>query len=218
MDCIEIMKTLTDKSIDLAIADPPYFEGPNTRGFYGPKGGGLGGRKDYGTINQWKVPDKKYFDELIRVSKNQIVWGCNYFDYNFGPGRIIWDKCNGESSFSDCEIAYRSIHDSVRMFKFMWSGMMQGKSISEGDVMQGNKKLNQNRIHPTEKPIALYKWMLMKYANEGDKILDTHGGSLSIGIACHDMGFDLLASELDEQMFLKSKERLEIHQSQLTLF
>ena len=118
------------------------------------------------------------------MCRHYIVWGCNYFDYQFATGRIVWDKCNGNSSFSDCEIAATNLFSSVRMFRYMWSGMMQGKSITEGDTMQGNKSLNEKRIHPTQKPVALYDWIFKNYAEPGQKILDTHLGSGSSRIAC----------------------------------
>ena len=115
----------------------------------------MGVQRLYGTLDVWKVPEEEYFRELIRVSKHQIVWGCNYFSWSFPPGRIVWDKCNGNSCFSDCEIAFCSLHNSTRLFRYMWNGMFQGKSIAEGWVQQGNKKLklsiqpyrNLNGIH-----------------------------------------------------------------------
>lgn len=217
VDCMELLKELDDKSIDLAIVDPPYFDGPNKRKFYGRKISPIGVKRNYDVIEKWEVPDRKYFDELMRVSKNQIVWGCNYFDYEFGSGRIIWDKCNGDNDFSDCEIAYCSIHDSTRLIRYMWAGMFQGKSILEGHIQQGNKKLNEKRIHPTQKPVLLYKWILDKYAKEGFRILDTHTGSGSILIACYDMNFDIVASELDKEMFERSKKRLELHTNQIRM-
>ena len=155
------------------------------------------------------MPGKEYFDELLRVSKNQIIWGVNYFDYSFGSGRIVWDKVNGQSSFSDCELAYCSLHDSTRLFRYMWNGMMQGKSISEGHIQQGNKKLNEIRIHPTQKPINLYRWLVQKYARKGDKILDTHVGSASSLIAFEEAGFEYVGFEKDPIMFEKAKNRLE---------
>lgn len=156
--------------------------------------------------------------ELQRVSKNQIIWGCNYFCYPFGPGRIVWDKVNGKSSFLDCEIAYCSLIDTVRLFAFMWNGMCQGKSISEGRIQQGNKMLNERRIHPTQKPVALYKWLLSNYAEPGDKILDTHLGSGSICIACDDLGFEMTGIELDKDYYEGTKRRLQWHQAQHKLF
>lgn len=133
-DCMQLMTRYPDKHFDLAIVDPPYFSGPEKRQYYGRKISSIGVKRVYEQTTQWAIPDKDYFDELFRVSKNQIVWGVNYYDYPFGSGRIIWDKVNGQSSFSDCEIAYCSLHDSARLFRYMWNGMMQGKSIAEGHV------------------------------------------------------------------------------------
>lgn len=217
MDCMELMSEFPDKYFDLAIVDPPYFSGPERREYYGKRISTTGiQRKNYHRSSKWIVPDKSYFDELFRVSKNQIIWGCNYYDYRFaGSGRIVWDKCNGTSTFSDCEIAYCSIHDSVRLFRYMWNGMMQGKSITEGHIMQGNKKLNELRIHPTQKPIALYEWLLTRYAKEGDKILDTHVGSASSLIACHNLGFDFIGSEIDTYYYNEATKRMEEHFAQL---
>jgi site-specific DNA-methyltransferase (adenine-specific) len=188
MDCMDGMKEFPDKYFDLAVVDPPYFSGPEKRGFYGRKVSPIGVQRSYRISEQWEVPRKEYFDELFRVSKEQIIWGCNYFNYNFPPGRIVWDKCNGKTDFSDCEIAVCSIYDSVRLFRYMWNGMMQGKSIEEGYIQQGNKKLNEKRIHPTQKPVALYRWIFEKYTERGMKILDTHVGSASSLIAAHDAG------------------------------
>lgn len=217
IDCMEGMKELPDNYIDLAICDPPYFSGPERRGFYGRKVSPIGVTRHYKKTDNWKVPKKEYFDELMRVSKNQIIWGVNYYDYQFGSGRIVWDKCNGESGFSDCEIAYCSMQDSVRLFRYMWNGMMQGKSISEGTVQQGNKDLNEKRIHPAQKPIALYKWLLMKYAKPGDLILDTHVGSASSLIACYDMGFDYIGFEIDPHYYRLAKERMDEFTSQVRM-
>lgn len=184
LDCMEGMKLFPDKYFDLAIVDPPYFSGPERRGFYGRKVSPIGVSRLYEQMKHWDVPGNDYFQELFRVSKNQIIWGCNYFDYPFGAGRIVWDKCNGASDFSDCEIAYCSLHDSVRLFRYMWNGMFQGKSMTEGWIQQGNKSKNERRIHPTQKPVVLYEWILQKYAKPGFKILDTHVGSASSLIAC----------------------------------
>lgn len=217
MDCIEGMAQFPDKYFELAIVDPPYFVGPNKRRYYGCEVNKLNiKRVDYPVIEVWDVPEKEYFDELCRVSMHQIIWGCNYFDYRFPAGRIIWDKVNGTSSFSDCEIASCSQHDSVRLFRYMWNGMMQGKSVGKGHVMQGNKKLNEKRIHPTQKPIALYKWLLKNYAHYGDKILDTHVGSASSLVACHEYGHDFIGFEIDEYYYNAANERLEAHRAQLS--
>lgn len=219
IDCMLAIKKIPDKYFDLAIVDPPYFKGPNKRGFYGRRVNKLNiKRHQYTTIEDWSIPDEEYFKELLRVSKNQIVWGCNYFDYYLGPGRIIWDKVNGKSSYSDCEIAYCSMHESTRLFRYMWNGMNQGKSISEGWIMQGNKKLNEKRIHPTQKPVLLYKWLLKEYAKEGYKILDTHVGSASSLIACHDLGYEYLGFEKDKEIFNLASNRLEEHEAQINMF
>ena len=148
VDCMKYMRRFEDGFFDLAIVDPPYFSGPERRGHYGNAVSPIGVKSvDYLITPEWSVPDKKYFKELLRVSKHYIVWGCNYYDFHFAPGRIVWDKCNGESSFSDCEIAATDLIDSVRLFPYMWNGMMQGKSMSEGRIMQGNKKLNEETAH-----------------------------------------------------------------------
>lgn len=215
MDCMEGMKNFPDGYFDLAVVDPPYFSGPERRGFYGRKVNPIGVQRHYAQIDKWSVPDRTYFDELFRVSKNQIIWGCNYFDHPFGPGRIVWDKCNGGSSFSDCEIAYCSMHDSVRLFRYMWNGMMQGKSVTEGHVMQGNKKLNEKRIHPTQKPVNLYRWIIWKYDVPKEwKILDTHTGSL---IAFHEAGLNFVAFEKDKYMYDLSAERYRTETAQMNL-
>lgn len=212
------MKKYPDNFFDLAIVDPPYFSGPEKRRYYGRKVSPIGVKRLYGETSKWEVPDNEYFDELFRISKHQIIWGVNYFDYNFGAGRIVWDKVNGESSFSDCEIAYCSFHDSVRLFRYMWNGMMQGKSISEGHIQQGNKRLNEKRIHPTQKPVNLYRWLVQKYAKEGYKILDTHVGSASSLIAFEEAGLEYVGFEKDEQIFKSALARLEGYKSQLKLF
>lgn len=201
-DCMELMGKYPDKFFDLAVVDPPYFSGPERRRFYGNEKSKINVRRvDYPVTKNWEVPSAAYFSELERVSKNYIIWGCNYFDYHFAPGRIVWDKCNGKSSFSDCEIAATNIHDSVRLFRYMWNGMLQGKSITHGYIMQGNKPMNEKRIHPTQKPVALYAWIFAKYAKPGYKILDTHLGSGSSRIAAYDAGLDFIGSEIEKNSF-----------------
>ncbi len=224
-DCMELMADTSDGYYDLAIVDPNYGrqeDGGINRSGWAIQKNGEKLRVNGGNYKKkfWdkKPADSKYFEELIKVSKHQIVWGVNYYSYNFGKGRIIWDKCNYGSDQSDCEIAYNSKLDRVDIFKYMWRGMMQGKSIKEGHIQQGNKKLNEKRIHPTQKPVALYKWILQNYAKKGDKILDTHGGSGSICIACYDMGFDLDWCEIDKDYYDAAVKRYKQHISQLTLF
>lgn len=217
MDCMEGMKQFPDKYFDLAIVDPPYFSGPERRGYYGHRVSPIGVNRTYEKLEHWEVPGVYYFEELFRVSKHQIIWGCNYYTYPFGPGRIVWDKCNS-GNFSDCEIAYCSLHDSVHLFRYMWNGMMQGKSISEGWIQQGNKRLNEKRIHPTQKPVALYEWLLQKYAKPGNVILDTHVGGGSSLIAFHRNHYDFVGFEIDERMYQKSRERLAAEQAQITMY
>lgn len=217
MDCMDGMKEFPDKYFDIAVVDPPYFSGPEKRGFYGRRISPIGVQRVYQKSAEWTIPDKAYFDELFRVSKNQIVWGCNYFDYHFPPGRIVWDKCNGNTDFSDCEIAFCSFHDSVRLFRYMWNGMFQGKSIEEGDIQQGNKKKNEKRIHPTQKPVMLYRWLFGRYTERGMKLLDTHVGSASSLIAAHDAGLQCVGFELDKHYYELSKKRLEEHTAQMSL-
>nr|DAD75886.1 MAG TPA: adenine specific DNA methyltransferase [Siphoviridae sp. ctLAw30] len=210
MNCMDGMKEFPDKYFELAIVDPPYFSGPERRNYYGRRKSPIGVQRIYQKMNNWEVPSQEYFEELFRVSQNQIVWGCNYFTYNFPSGRIVWDKCNGKSSFSDCEIAYCSFHDSVRLVRYMWNGMFQGKSIEEGWIQQGNKKLNEKRIHPTQKPVNLYRWILQKYAIPSEwKILDTHVGSGSSLIAFTENKNRFVGFEVDESMYNASKRRME---------
>ncbi len=218
MDCMIGMKEFTDKYFDLAIVDPPYFSGPERKEFYGKENSHIGTKRHYKPLREWEIPGKEYFDELMRVSKQQIIWGCNYFNYPFGPGRIIWDKCNEKSSYSDCEIAYCSLHKSARLFRYMWNGMMQGKSINEGYIQQGNKKLNEKRIHQTQKPVNLYRWTIREYIHPSWKILDTHTGSASSLIAYHEAGIQFVAFEKDKYMYDLSMDRYKAETAQMNLF
>lgn len=210
MDCMEYLKTCKDNEFDLAIVDPPYFDGPNKSNFYRngekSKTGAPAGK--YSTIEEWSVPNSDYFNELRRVSKHQIIWGCNYYAKEIDSvGRIVWDKKNGESTFSDGEIASCSLIDSVRFFRYRWNGMLQE-----------NMKNKEHRIHPTQKPVALYEWILSTYAKPEMKILDTHLGSGSSAIAAHYFGCDFVGIELDEDYFKAAKERIEQQTSQISLF
>ena len=207
IDCMEYMAGLPDKAFDLAIVDPPYFDGPQKKGYYkGTKQ--ICDVGDYKDLKEtWNIPDQKYIDELIRVSKNQIIWGINYFQTNLFGGAIVWVKGEQGSPFSMADIAYQSFYNRIDLFKYIWSGFWQEAG-----------KERESRIHPTQKPVALYKWLLTNYAKQGDKILDTHLGSGSIAIACHDYGFDLVGCELDKDYFEAAKKRLENHQKQQKLF
>jgi site-specific DNA-methyltransferase (adenine-specific) len=209
MDCLDFMAKLPDKAYELAITDPPYFDGPNKLGYYGAvKSKTKVKRQSYNIIGRWDVPCEDYFKELKRVSKHQIIWGINYYAINnLGTGRVVWDKKNDASTFSDGEIAYCSLIDTVKFFRFMWNGMLQEN--------MGNKEI---KIHPTQKPTALYRWLLQNYAKPGDKIFDSHAGSFSSAIACYDLGFDYVGCELDADYFTAAKARYEKHISQGTLF
>lgn len=126
MDCMKGMAQFPDGFFDLAVVDPPYFSGPERRGYYGSKVSKIGVYRDYPVSPVWEIPGRAYFDELRRVAKHYIVWGCNYFSYEFAPGRIVWDKCKKGTSFSDCELAATDLFNTVRLFRFMWNGMLQG--------------------------------------------------------------------------------------------
>lgn len=196
------MARFPDKYFDLAVVDPPYFSGPERRSYYGSKVSTQKVRRGkYPVVEKWEVPGADYFHELERVAKRYIVWGCNYFDYRFAPGRIVWDKCNGSSSFSDCEIAATNIHDSVRLYRYMWNGMMQGKSVDEGHIMRANKATNDVRTHPTQKPIDLYRWIFRTYAKEGQRILDTHVGSGTSRRAAWDYRLEFIGFEIDKTYY-----------------
>ena len=207
-DCMEAMASMEDNEFDLAIVDPPY--GINMDG--GKMGGDVLAKNTNYTKKKWdsSPPPQKYFDELQRVSKKQIIWGANHFISRIPIDSscwIVWNKENGENNFADCELAWTSFKTAVRMFTFRWQGMLQG-----------NMKNKEHRIHPTQKPVALYTWLLNKYAQKGWKILDTHLGSGSSAIAAHDMGYEFHGYELDEEYFQAASKRLKEHQKQLQLF
>ena len=212
MDCMVAMAEMEDNAFDLAIVDPPYgIDAGNLFGGEQRKSGNGVALKSHFTKKSWDkcAPDGRYFDELFRVSKNQIVWGANYYPQFLTPsmGWIIWDKDNGTTKFSDAELAFSSFDRALRTCKFTWNGMLQG-----------DMKNKEKRIHPTQKPVALYQWLLKNYAKQGDKILDTHFGSGSIALACHDMGFDLECYEIDEEYYNGAVKRLKKHQQQMRMF
>ena len=199
-----VMARYPDNHFDLACVDPPYFKEAANGGYYG-QGTSLSGviRKNYKHFAFWAIPDHLYFNELLRVSKNQIIWGCNYYA-KFIPsaGRIVWDKKNDTSSFSNAELASQSFSKGVFTFRHRWNGM-----ITDGKPV--------NRIHPTQKPVELYEWILKKYAKEGDRILDTHLGSGSSAIAAHYAGFDFVGMELDEDYYKAACKRFDAETAQL---
>jgi len=204
-DCMDYMATLPDKALELAIVDPPYGIGED--------GGKIRARKKdnwYMTTRQnvsargfkkWdrERPTAEYFKELFRVSQNQIIWGANYYPQHLRPsmGWIFWDKKLG-GDFSDGELAYTSFERALKIYT------------------QHNN--HHGKIHPTAKPVALYKWLLSRYAKPGDRILDTHGGSGSICIACHDLGYDLTWMELDPDYYAAAVKRYQTHAAQGQLF
>lgn len=206
---MEGMAQIPDKYFELAIVDPPYFKGVVNEGFYGAKVSKSGVSRLRSMSTHWdcNIPGEDYYKELVRVSKEQIIWGINYYDFKAPPGRIVWDKENDSSTFSNCEIASNSLITSVKIYRYMWNGMLQK-----------DMKNKEKRFHPTQKPVALYKWLLKNYAKPGDKILDTHVGSASSLIACHDLGFEYLGFELDEDYFKMATERLERHKAQINMF
>ena len=208
VDCLPFMKQCEDKQFDLAIVDPPYGIGMDKTHFKTKSSNAKPteyGKKDWDNA----IPSKEYFNELLRVSKNQIVWGGNYFVENLTNSScwVVWDKDNGDSIHADCELAWTSYNTGVRKVKYLWHGMRQQ-----------NMKNKEKRIHPTQKPKALYEWLLMNYAKTGNKIIDTHLGSGSIALACYDLKFDLVGIEIDSEYFQKASKRLEQHKKQLTLF
>ena len=210
IDCMEYLATLQENAFELAIVDPPY-------------GIKMHGGKSYGCPSRptlykklkppkhesksWdnNRPDLAYFTELERVTKNRVIWGGNYFSDFLPPsmGWVYWGKFENGSDFSDGELAYTSFDRALRSFRVHpFSGTNGGK----------------NRIHPTQKPVKLYEWLLHNYAKEGDRILDTHLGSGSSAIACHNGGFDFVGCELDTDYFNAAKKRLQQHQSQIRIF
>ena len=218
-DCMEVMDRFSDKYFDLAVCDPPYFSGPERRGYYGRSVSRTSvARRDYPKTEKWEVPGPEYFRELERVAKRYIIFGCNYFPYIFAPGRIVWDKCNGSSTFSDCEIAATNCHDSVRLFRYLWNGMMQGKSIDQGEIQRGDKRTNERRFHPTQKPIDLYRWIFREYAQPGFKILDTHLGSGRSRMAAYEAGLDFVGCEIEKIYYDLQEEDFAAFTAQERLF
>jgi site-specific DNA-methyltransferase (adenine-specific) len=209
MDCMELMAQYPDKYFDLAVVDPPYGIGAasdkrgNTQ--YG-KAAAVS--KSYGK-KEWdkEPPNNEYFNQLLRISKNQIIWGANHFLKWNSSCWLVWDKDNGDNGYADCELAWTSFDSAVRKFKWKWQGMLQQ-----------NMKNKEHRIHPTQKPVALYDWIYKNYAKEGDKILDTHLGSGFSRIAANKAGLDFIGCELDKDYFEAQEKRYKDFVSQLRMF
>ena len=210
-DCMEYMKDIPDKYYDLAIVDPPYGIGApkmsatpcqrkNGCNRLNQSSGKLKNRVLNTSNCGWDdaIPTQEYFNELFRVSKNQIIWGGNYFPLPPSRCIICWDKMQPWENFSQVELAWTSFDSPAQLYRF--------------DNRTGGK------IHPTQKPVKLYEWLLKHYAKPTDKILDTHFGSCSIGIACHNFGCSLDACELDEEYFDNAFKRVRTHVRQLDLF
>jgi len=208
-DCMTGMKRYPDKHFDLAIVDVPYGIGED--GLKNHSRSKQAKSKEYTPKNWDKEPPKKeYFDELIRVSKHQIVWGANHFISRLPYDSscwIVWDKLNGENDFADCELAWTSFKGAARIFKWRWQGMLQG-----------DMKNKEHRIHPTQKPVALYDWLLHNYAKPNDKILDTHVGSGSSRIAAYKFDFDFTGFEIDKEYYDKQEKRFNDFKAQLRMF
>jgi len=207
IDCLPFMKQCEDNQFDLAIVDPPYGIGID-KAMNANKG--KQGFKQY-KATDWdsNTPTQEYFNELFRISKNQIIWGANYMIDKIkkpSQGWLIWNKVQRDFTMSDAEIAWSSFDRTIRCF-----------DLSRGGAMGCNNKTG-GKLHPTQKPVKLYKWILSNYAKEGDKILDTHLGSGSIAVACDDLGFDLTAFEIDKDYFNKANKRIDNARRQQTLF
>jgi len=207
-DCLDAMKSFPDNYFDLAVVDVPYTDNYDAMKQISVSNNAKARDYNYNSLTNAK-PNCEYFTELKRVSKNQIVWGANYLIENLSstPCVIVWDKDN-TGNFADCEIAFGSFKSSARIFKWRWNGMIQQ-----------NMKDKEERIHPTQKPIALYEWIYFNYLPEGGKVLDTHLGSQSNRIAAHKMGnIDFTAYEIDLDYFEQGNKRFETFKSQTVLF
>ena len=212
-DCMAVMSRYPDNYFDLAIVDPPYgIDAANTFGGEKRKSGKGAAMKTAFSKKDWdfEIPEKPYFYELMRVSKNQIIWGANYMSHFLPPsmGWIVWDKDNGTTKFSDAELAFSSFDRALRIWKYTWNGMIQG-----------DMKKKESRIHPTQKPVKLYEWLLTNYSKPEHKILDTHLGSGSHAIAAHYFGIsEFVVCELDEDYFQAAKERIGRETAQIDMF
>ena len=210
MDCMDYLKDCEGNAFDLAIVDPPYGIGES--GKTNASRGKCAVSKDYKPFagGDLEPPPPEYFIELQRASVNQIVFGANHFIDRIAKGSpcwVVWDKENGASDFADCELAWTSFSTAVRRFRFRWAGMLQGDMANK-----------ENRIHPTQKPAALYRWLLENYAKPGQRILDTHLGSGSSAIAAHYFGCDFVGIELDPDYYAAAVDRFNNETKQEQLF
>lgn len=210
MDCMEGMKQFPDKYFEMAIVDPPYGIGKFTCNAHTTVDGKrIKNKKNYKDDYIWNenIPDKTYFQELERISKRRIIWGANYYNcFENGKGALVWYKGKMTETVSHCEIASLSFQTKVSYVHIDWqSGFF--REIKEGI-----------QIHPCQKPIKLYEWLLTKYATKGDKILDTHAGSASSLIACYNYKFDFIGFEIDKEYYDKAQTRLEAVKAQVTMF
>ena len=219
-----LMARYPDNYFDLAIVDPPYGIGASKQSASSSK---MKGRKNSvikrSTLKSkdWdnETPTKEYFNELFRVSKEQIIWGGNYFELPLINSWLIWNKLQVLETRSDGEMAWTSFKRPLKIVPLLQDGFKRGQNVGYNQPVIYNEPFSgKQTIHPTQKPVALYKWILDKYAKQGDKILDTHLGSGSIAIACHDYGFDLTACELDKEYFDKAIQRINNHTAQQKLF
>ena len=215
MDCMQGMAEFPDKYFDLAIVDPVYG-GVSKGGYMTHNKGqhiGTGSAMQKGYHDALWCQEKtpvEYFDELRRVSKNQIIWGGNYFANSLPESQcwLIWDKEHAvERTFADCELAWTSFNKAARIFRYMWDGMLQG-----------NMKIKEDRIHPTQKPVALYEWCLNRYAKPGDIILDTHVGSGSSLVACRNTNHKFVGFEIDSEYYNMAKERVDAALAQMNIY
>jgi len=206
---MDYLRELTDNAFELAIVDPPYNVGASD-GNFGSRASCASYKdpKMHHYSNHDSTPGPEYFKQLFRVSQNQIIWGSNYYPENLHhSGAIVWDKLT-TGPLSDCEIAFQSFSKLVTKFTSQWSGFKKG----------GETKNHKIRVHPNQKPVKLYKWLLTNYAKEGDRILDTHLGSGSSAIASHELGFDFVGIELDEDYFKVAQKRFKQMTAQKDLF
>ena len=243
---MSFMSIIPDNFRDVAIVDPEYGIGESGKNhktrntLIRQKDGHTLRRAPSGNYSRkdWdnKAAGPEYFAELKRVTRNQIIFGANYFESIYGKvekpprrnqydqflkdhpvGYIIWDKVNGNNDFSDCEVIYTSFNFPSEVIYYMWAGMMQGTSILNGTIMQGDKALNEKRIHPTQKPVIIYKYLLHRFVKPKETVLDTHGGSMSIVVACYDYEVPITCIEKDPEYFDKSSKRIKKHARQIKM-